>query len=711
MKQRYLKKPCSFLMVSAMVLTMFPMFSTSVHAEENQSPTKEQFSTVEELKNYDTNDNDGVRNPAKVYFGNNNQQWWIAGSQSNNSLTLFSASSMGDGVQFESNYMANKTYDDKWNCTYPDREPAEVFPNHYGASYIRNVTLKEMEASFFTSSEQALINETTIYTDDTKNNSVYSTTDKLYLAYGDQEDYNHITVGKNSANDLNDGLRIDPSYWGESVLELFWIRSPFVSNDDPNDGSSVLTAWPSKNYPAFNGAQTNNGSLENIRPAFELNSSTILFASAVPSATSTGNLTLQDADGDGAFTLRYDASKYSKNLGSAVISYDDRKVILTDVPNGTYLVAQNSNGAYAKQITNETEVSASGMNLDNFANCKIWLETTDTANRITYAALAEKEQETAVNIVAGAGLNITSENGVQKVVPNTAITNIIVEAVDGYFLPDGYEDGIQGLNGLTVTNITKNGFTILGTPASDVNITLPPATKAVYSMLLSGDGTFTGTCVGYQPINAKEFTITNSGNVDLENVDISITGTDKDKFELSGDGTTTIQPNDTLKVAVAPKDSLATGIYRATLTVTAANAQIATTELQFTVNEHDYVAVVTPPNCTEKGYTTYTCRNCSHSYKGNEVDATGHTWGKWKVIKEATTTETGKKERVCERCDYKEIAVISMISNKEQPTTSTKPDTAVKTGDSTNILLWSMVMVISLAGMLTALFFKRRRNR
>ena len=709
MKQRYLKKPCSFLLVSAMVLTMFPTFSTSVHAEENQSPTKEQFSTVEELKNYDTNDNDGVKNPAKVYFGNNNQQWWIAGSQSNDSITLFSASSMRDDVQFESNYMDNKTYDDKWNCTYPDREPAEVFPNHYGASYIRNVTLKEMEASFFTSSEQALINETTIYTDDTKNNSIYSTTDKLYLAYGDQEDYNHITVGKNSANDLNGGLRIDPSYWGKSVLELFWIRSPFVSNDDPNDGSSVLTAWPSKNYPAFNGAKTSNA--EKIRPAFELNSSTILFASAVPSATSTGNLTLQDTDGDGAFTLRYDAGKYSKNLGSAEISYDESKVILTDVPNGTYLVAQNSNGAYAKQITNETEVSASGMNLDNFANCKIWLETTDTANRITYAALAEKEQETAVNIVAGAGLNITSENGVQKVVPNTAITNIIVEAVDGYFLPDGYEDGIQGLNGLTVTNITKNGFTILGTPASDVNITLPPATKAVYSMLLSGDGTFTGTCVGYQPINAKEFTITNSGNVDLENVDISITGTDKDKFELSGDGTTTIQPNDTLKVAVAPKDSLATGIYRATLTVTAANAQIATTELQFTVNEHDYVAVVTPPNCTEKGYTTYTCRNCSHSYKGNEVDATGHTWGEWKVIKEATTTETGKKERVCERCDYKEIAVISMISNKEQPTTSTKPDTAVKTGDSTNILLWSMVMVISLAGMLTALFFKRRRNR
>ena len=88
-----------------------------------------------------------------------------------------------------------------------------------------------------------------------------------------------------------------------------------------------MTAWPSKKYPALNGAKTNNGSSENIRPAFELNSSTILFASAVPTATSTGNLTLQDTDGDGAFTLRYDASKYSKDLGSAVISYKETAVI------------------------------------------------------------------------------------------------------------------------------------------------------------------------------------------------------------------------------------------------------------------------------------------------------------------------------------------------------------------------------------------------
>ena len=68
MKRRRLKKTYSCLLASAMVLTMFPTFGISVHAEENQSPTKEQFSTVEELKSYDTNDNDGEKNPAKVYF-------------------------------------------------------------------------------------------------------------------------------------------------------------------------------------------------------------------------------------------------------------------------------------------------------------------------------------------------------------------------------------------------------------------------------------------------------------------------------------------------------------------------------------------------------------------------------------------------------------------------------------------------------------------
>ena len=39
---------------------------------------------------------------------------------------------------------------------------------------------------------------------------------------------------------------------------------------------------------------------------------------------------------------------------------------------------------------------------------------------------------------------------------------------------------------------------------------------------------------------------------------------------------------------------------------------------------HAETATVTPPTCTEKGYTTYSCP-CGYSYKDNETAATGHT--------------------------------------------------------------------------------------
>ena len=68
-----------------------------------------------------------------------------------------------------------------------------------------------------------------------------------------------------------------------------------------------------------------------------------------------------------------------------------------------------------------------------------------------------------------------------------------------------------------------------------------------------------------------------------------------------------------------------------------------------TAHEHSYTAVVTPPTCTEKGYTTHTCA-CGDSYVDTYVDALGHSWDNGKVTKEPTETETGVKTFTCTRC-------------------------------------------------------------
>ena len=102
---------------------------------------------------------------------------------------------------------------------------------------------------------------------------------------------------------------------------------------------------------------------------------------------------------------------------------------------------------------------------------------------------------------------------------------------------------------------------------------------------------------------------------------------------------------------------------------------------------HSYESIVTPPTCTEQGYTTHTCE-CGDSYVDNYVEpshtsktitipatctvagmeynvceicgetlgnstvlpATGHTAGEWEVVLEATYEADGKKVQKCTTC-------------------------------------------------------------
>ena len=69
-----------------------------------------------------------------------------------------------------------------------------------------------------------------------------------------------------------------------------------------------------------------------------------------------------------------------------------------------------------------------------------------------------------------------------------------------------------------------------------------------------------------------------------------------------------------------------------------------------TAHEHSYTAVVTPPTCTEKGYTTHTCA-CGDSYVDTYTNALGHAWDSGKVTKQPTATENGVRTYTCTRCN------------------------------------------------------------
>lgn len=464
------------LLFSVTAITCLHPLVAASKAYAAAEPDITQFATVEQLQTFNTNDSDGEQLAAKIYFGSNGQQWWIAGSQSSGSVTLIAASPLAADRQFEPNSNDNKTYDSAWSCSYADGEPVEVHPNHYGASPLRD-ELKSLETSLFTAIEQSLMSSSTVYTHDARNSKAYSTTDKLYLPYGRYDQLNdssgytkYVVVGENIASDLGGGLRVDARYCATSN---FWVRTPYLT-----DSTSAL-AWFTNSQWVRNMRCSDSAG---VVPAFELNLSgtpqKALFASAAPAATGDGSLQLADTDADGAFTLRLDAAGSSEGVGHAQISYDKAKVFVEDVPEDTYLVVQTGQGAYAKAVQGNMSITAADMHVSSFADCKVWLETSKPEDHVVYAEYATLNDGYYISIAGADGFASMPGDAVQLVKPGEAISSIGAETLDGYYLPEGYASSLAGyLNGLSATVTASKKLVLSGVPTNDVVLTLPPATK------------------------------------------------------------------------------------------------------------------------------------------------------------------------------------------------------------------------------------------
>lgn len=87
--------------------------------------------------------------------------------------------------------------------------------------------------------------------------------------------------------------------------------------------------------------------------------------------------------------------------------------------------------------------------------------------------------------------------------------------------------------------------------------------------------------------------------------------------------------------------------------------------------------------CTEAGLQFRRCTDCSESQK-EEIPATGHKFGEYKITKVATETQEGEKTRTCENCKKTESIKIDKLKDAEGNSNSNKENTNVNTNTNTN---------------------------
>lgn len=380
-----LKRGLAIALSAAMVVGIAPMAPGNVSRVQAEESTESGlkatvYATKDQLMNFSPDSS------AKLVFGKNDQEnaqeWYVLGKDNGvagDNTVIFATESMKTG-KFDSNNNSN-TYIEG-NKEYP------VHPNHYGASALRH-TLQEMVSAdnntYFSVAEKSLMQETTITTKDVLNQKDYTTSDKLYaLASEDQYYYQKMYVGSNNDKEL------DVTFCGNNTD--FWLRTPCENRIQLNE---ALCAYPNNGWVGGTTVQLSNG----VRPASNLNLSSVLFASAAPA--SDGAAYGEIADGT-AMTLRLDGS--DKNIGTVNYIIGSREIIAVkgSTTNDVVLMVQGNDGTkdwYYRSAPlessactyNATDIMPQlDMSSSDFSKCKIWLETTE--DNVTYAVNAAKKE-------------------------------------------------------------------------------------------------------------------------------------------------------------------------------------------------------------------------------------------------------------------------------------------------------------------------------
>lgn len=468
-----------FKRVSAVLLTLvllgglMPATAFAADPVENTAPAVEDFATVEQLQTGFDMDDSTSKTFKQLYFGNKTWQWSIAGvDPAGGGLVLLFGNSPVHRSYFSSSTDI-KDYDPAWGIEYEDGfVPEKVSSNNYGASEMRTVFQSYTEsgnsACLFTDAQLGMIIPTNIYTadyynaDNDGNPRVYHSMELLYPTYStdyrpSSDRIQFVTVGSNSAEELGTELKVSLK---KNVSNSF-TRSPYSDYDDRvllNTSLGVEQRMADDDRWGY-------------LPVFQLDTSNVLFGSIYKGVTAEGEQ--KDTYGRKIFTLRLEAN----NLGKAYVTETAQEyVTVEDAPEGTYLVAQCGEGAWAKAVSGDMTFSASDISdgeITTFENCKVWLEKTDADAMLTYASYADKVSAYSVSITGNTKLVRDENSGAENQVSldNAPITDIVYSTVEDYYFPEDYCDNLSN-NGITVTRNSDTQITISGIPTADVYVTL-----------------------------------------------------------------------------------------------------------------------------------------------------------------------------------------------------------------------------------------------
>ena len=492
------KKGMAFVLTFAMIAGLVPAMSGGANTVQaatgsGTEPSVTAYATKAQLMGdtFKPDANGNATTTGKLVFGKNSkgnpQEWYILGADSGvsggkDNTIIFAASPIETEQKFNSN-TNNKTYNYEANTGYGDNSGnIEVYPNHYGASELRD-TLQGMatNTSYFTSAEQGLMNATTVTTKDTKNSSVtYTTTDKLYALQGDYDNDQYLWAGTDDSTVLAMSSYLRNGEW-------FWLRSPYGSSGD-------IALCADRGYYVILG-RVNIDFGSPVQPASNLDLSSVLFASAATAASSdTKSEKITDS---AAMTLRLDGT--GKDIGTATYNTttDAIKAVKGATSQTVALVVQGNDGTndwyYSKKITGTDVVNVSDIVAESntpasidLSACKIWLEATDSTENLTYAVNATETTIKIIHSVAITDIETPVSNtaldteascattGVSSTTPqitwtssdttagyNTSYTaSITLTATTGYEFIDSTTATVSGNNATSITKNTDGTLTV-----------------------------------------------------------------------------------------------------------------------------------------------------------------------------------------------------------------------------------------------------------